>query len=185
MDKGIMQRASEILTAGGHKADLSPQAQAVCQATEERFSGIQEQLAAIMAKLNQSYPTKAMPRPKLEEIKLRGKEIGLPDCECEKFFHYYEMIGWKVNKVPMKLWTSALTGWRNRWQERNGHAADNGMTSAERVQLNQELARAQKRRETIRGAYSGMMEWDEGDRMEYNRLGLRVKELKLKLGITV
>jgi hypothetical protein len=57
------------------------------------------------------------PRPTIEELKLQGAKIGLPDRECEKFMAFYESKGWKVGKSPMKNWRSALAGWRLRWQE--------------------------------------------------------------------
>ncbi len=34
--------------------------------------------------------------------------------EAEKFFNYYESIGWKVGKNPMKKWKSAASGWLSR-----------------------------------------------------------------------
>lgn len=57
-------------------------------------------------------------KPSLEAVKLNGAKIGLPDCECEKFWHYHESKGWKVGNSPMKSWPSAMITWRSNWQER-------------------------------------------------------------------
>jgi hypothetical protein len=57
-------------------------------------------------------------KPSIEEVKLSGHKIGLPEIECEKFFHYYESNGWRVGKVKMASVNGALAGWKIRWQER-------------------------------------------------------------------
>lgn len=54
--------------------------------------------------------------PTIEEVNLAAAKCGLPDCEAEKFFHFYASKGWKVGKAPMKSWSHALAGWRTRWQ---------------------------------------------------------------------
>lgn len=56
-------------------------------------------------------------RPTIEELKLQGAKIGLPDLECEKFLSFYESKGWKVGKNPMVSWTHALSGWKINWQK--------------------------------------------------------------------
>jgi hypothetical protein len=55
-------------------------------------------------------------KPTIEEIKLHGAKIGLPDYECEAFNNYYESNGWKVGKNPMKSWPHALANWKLKYQ---------------------------------------------------------------------
>lgn len=55
--------------------------------------------------------------PTLDEIKVRALEIGLPEREAEKFFHYYESNGWKVGKNRMQSYTHALAYWKLVWQD--------------------------------------------------------------------
>jgi len=57
--------------------------------------------------------------PSLDETKLEGAKIGLPDSECEKFMAYYESNGWKVGRNPMKSWRAAMIHWKSNWIERN------------------------------------------------------------------
>jgi hypothetical protein len=56
----------------------------------------------------------------IEDVKLQGAKIGLPDSECEKFLDYYEANGWRVGKNLMRLWTAALANWKRRWIEFGG-----------------------------------------------------------------
>ena len=56
--------------------------------------------------------------PTLDEVKLQAAKIGLPPREAEKFWYHYDSVGWKVGRVPMKNWLSALVGWKFRWQDR-------------------------------------------------------------------
>jgi hypothetical protein len=69
-------------------------------------------------------------KPTLEEVKLRGSTIALPDSECEKFFDYYESNGWRVGKNPMKVWTAALANWKRKWTP-NGQATSNPVETRE------------------------------------------------------
>lgn len=55
--------------------------------------------------------------PSLEEVKLNGAKIGLPDNECQKFFHYHMSKGWRIGRNPMKSWTAAMLYWRTKWIE--------------------------------------------------------------------
>jgi hypothetical protein len=50
--------------------------------------------------------------PTEAQCKGYAKEIGLPEFEGEKFFHYHESTGWLVGKRPMQKWKSALHTWR-------------------------------------------------------------------------
>lgn len=58
-------------------------------------------------------------KPTLSEIKeycIERKNTVNPD----KFFNYYESIGWKVGKNPMKNWKSAIHTWENSDFANNG-----------------------------------------------------------------
>lgn len=57
--------------------------------------------------------------PSLEEVKLNGAKIGLPDSECVNFHAYYESNGWRVGRNPMKSWNGAMIHWRSNWKARN------------------------------------------------------------------
>lgn len=59
--------------------------------------------------------------PTQEEANLQASKIGLPRSEAEKFIAFYESKGWMVGKSKMRSWVSAMSGWRVRWQERNGN----------------------------------------------------------------
>jgi len=88
---------------------------------------------------NQSEPGKRpsrLARPTIEEVKLQGAKIGLPDSECVRFFDYYESNGWRVGKNPMRKWHNALSGWKHRWRqahavEQNGGRAQVPITQAD------------------------------------------------------
>lgn len=58
--------------------------------------------------------------PTMEEVKLAAAKIGMPDLEAQKFFHYYESVGWRVGKSKMVSFQNALAGWKLRWMERGG-----------------------------------------------------------------
>lgn len=62
--------------------------------------------------------------PSIEEVKLNGAKIGLPESECIKFRAYYESNGWRVGRNPMKSWAASMINWRGNWQERNNARRD-------------------------------------------------------------
>jgi hypothetical protein len=57
--------------------------------------------------------------PSMEQVTLQGAIIGLPDIECEKFFHFYESIGWMVAKNKMKSVEAKLRHWKIKFDEEN------------------------------------------------------------------
>lgn len=59
--------------------------------------------------------------PTLEEVKLQAAKTGLPEREAQKFFNYYESIGWRVGRAGHRMvsFTNALAGWKLNWEERN------------------------------------------------------------------
>lgn len=52
--------------------------------------------------------------PTLEEIVAHCQEKGYVKVNPERFFHYYNSVGWMVNKNKMKCWKSALAQWEAR-----------------------------------------------------------------------
>ena len=76
--------------------------------------------------------------PKREELDLHAAKIGLPAVEVDKFVAFYASKNWMVGKNKMKSWHGAMTGWKLRWDERNGQHASAGQrggmqpTAAER-----------------------------------------------------
>lgn len=51
--------------------------------------------------------------PTLEEIKIYIESEGLPKVG-DAFYYYYQSIGWKVGKNPMKDWRSSLRLWASK-----------------------------------------------------------------------
>ncbi len=66
-------------------------------------------------------------KPTLDEIKEYAKERGY-NLDAEKFFDYYEMVGWVVGKTrkPMKSWKSAVNTWMRREQEEKQQTFNDG-----------------------------------------------------------
>ena len=60
--------------------------------------------------------------PIREELDMHAAKIGLPAVEVDKFVAFYVSKNWMVGKTKMKSWQGAMTGWKLRWEERNGHA---------------------------------------------------------------
>lgn len=48
-------------------------------------------------------------------------KVGNPPNEATKFIAYYESIGWKVGRNPMKNWKSAAAGWAARSNDNAGN----------------------------------------------------------------
>jgi len=63
-------------------------------------------------------PPKGEARPQsVEDVCDYFKHLGLngiSEQEAEKFWAYYQSVGWKVGKNPMKDWKSAAVGWKSR-----------------------------------------------------------------------
>ena len=50
-------------------------------------------------------------KPTLEQLSEYISEKGLIFINAEEFYNYYEAVGWKVNKKPMKDWKGACRYW--------------------------------------------------------------------------
>jgi Helix-turn-helix domain len=61
---------------------------------------------------------KRFTKPTLEEMRKYGEQIGLPGCECEACFDFYESKGWLVGRVPMKDWQAAMRNWKRGYNSK-------------------------------------------------------------------
>lgn len=59
--------------------------------------------------------------PTLDEIKAYIQEKNLLYVSAERFYNYYESIGWKVGKNKMKSWKAAISGWNARETPSTAH----------------------------------------------------------------
>lgn len=64
-------------------------------------------------------------RPKnLEEVMAYGREISLPQSECEAFNDHFMSNGWKVGgKAPMKDWKASLRNWKRNGSRFSGNGS--------------------------------------------------------------
>lgn len=182
----IMQRAADLLKAKGLKSELSSQAQAVIEAIvlESNANGLLVNQALVLRfdrQLNavKQLPDGQMKKPTLEEVTAQGMKIELPSCECERFFDHYESNGWKVNKVPMKLWTAAMANWKRTWLERQTKPL-NGNVQA--IQNRTALNRVEERQKHLRGQFPLT---DENRKTEWNELKIERTRLLTSLGFKV
>lgn len=53
-------------------------------------------------------------KPTVDELTAEALKIGLPVTEVDKFFNYYESIGWKIGRNQMKSWPHTLKNWLAR-----------------------------------------------------------------------
>ena len=56
-------------------------------------------------------------KPTVDEVEAYVRESGYA-VSAERFIAYYDSVGWKVGKNPMKDWKAALRGWAIREQAR-------------------------------------------------------------------
>ena len=56
-------------------------------------------------------------KPTADEVEAYVRESGYA-VSAERFIAYYDSVGWKVGKNPMKDWKAALRGWAIREQAR-------------------------------------------------------------------
>jgi hypothetical protein len=126
--------------------------------------------------------------PSLEEVVFDCSKIGLPSAEGEKFFYFYDAVNWHVGKAKMRVWRSALAGWKLRWQERQSREKVRQETPSANVNIirwQNELERVEKKIESIRASYAAFQTWEQGDRNLVNCLKKRRTELLEKLGMAV
>lgn len=63
--------------------------------------------------------------PTIDMIKAYAMEKGYTGFNAERFYNYYESIGWKVGKNPMKSWKAAVSNWAARDKETTKTASTN------------------------------------------------------------
>ncbi len=85
--------------------------------TDHNFDELIREIEQIKARLSRLESIGTPGRPTIDAVKLYAAKIGLPVEEAISFFHHYEANGWKVGRVPMKSYESALLNWRKNWQE--------------------------------------------------------------------
>ena len=59
-------------------------------------------------------------RPTLPEVEMYVAMMGYEGFNAQHFWSYYESIGWKVGKNPMKDWKAAVRSWRSKDQGKGG-----------------------------------------------------------------
>jgi len=128
--------------------------------------------------------------PSIEEVIEHGATIGLPSIEAEKLWHFYTANGWRVGKNPMKVWKSALAGWKLRWQERGGEtqfvksiakspAPNYAITTLKAKRFEEVKARIK----TIRDGLSGLNTYTPEEREELKQLKAERDLLSAELGL--
>ncbi len=85
--------------------------------TDHNLDELIREIEQIKARLSRLESMGSPGRPTIDAVKLYAAKIGLPVEEAVSFFHHYEANGWKVGRVPMKSYESALLNWRKNWQE--------------------------------------------------------------------
>lgn len=128
--------------------------------------------------------------PSIQEAHLHGIKIDLPEVEVEKFMAYFESNGWKVGKVKMQNWHSAMGGWKFRYNERKVRDKLREQTVSPNVQLIQwrhELDRVEAEMKRTKGAcWTQNNGWDdEESRLRHRDLRTRRDELLKKLNMVV
>lgn len=176
----IIARAACLLSDQGLNPKLSDQAKAVIKAISEQVQNECVLLnQAVTKQINavRETPSGRMKKPTLDEVKLHGAKIGLPENECEKLFDFYEANGWRAGKSPMRLWTAAMANWKRRLEQ-----PQNGAVT---VIMGREYERIIERMKTIKGQYGEAQTWCKDDLAEFAKLKQRRNELRKRLGIVV
>jgi len=62
-------------------------------------------------------------KPTIDELTAEALKIGLSETEVDKFYNYYESVGWKVGRNSMKSWPHSMRGWLSRIESTAGSAA--------------------------------------------------------------
>jgi len=62
-------------------------------------------------------------KPTVDELTAEALKIGLSETEVDKFYNYYESVGWKVGRNSMKSWPHSMRGWLSRIESTAGSAA--------------------------------------------------------------
>jgi hypothetical protein len=57
-------------------------------------------------------------KPTVEQVQEYADNIGFP-LKAQEFVDYYETVGWKVGRNPMKNWQAAVRTWFTKFKDRN------------------------------------------------------------------
>lgn len=129
---------------------------------------------------------KPMRQPTLEECRFHAKEIDLSDVEAQKFYHYFESKGWRVGRDPMRVWRSAMAGWKLRHDEHEQvqrERVDRPSKSVQFIAWQTELQRVEAKMGSIKGSYSEHQGWSVPDKQLFTKLKTRRDELVKNLGM--
>jgi len=80
--------------------------------------------------LNGSKGRKKFTPPSIKEVEARCIEIGLDKREAVKFFNWHDSRGWKVGRMPMVNWKSALNTWKAHHDDRKEQNSTSHTNSA-------------------------------------------------------
>lgn len=64
-------------------------------------------------------------RPTLEDVTAYCEERG-NGVDPQRFISYYDSVGWKVGKTPMKDWRAAVRTWEAKEKKKSGKVYDHG-----------------------------------------------------------
>src|SRR5215471_3458517 len=59
---------------------------------------------------------KAFERPTVEAVRIYAEKMGYSDFDPVAFVSYYESVGWKRGKTPMRNWRAGVVSWVHRNQ---------------------------------------------------------------------
>lgn len=71
--------------------------------------------------------------PSIEEIETYCKENNY-NIDAEYFFNYYESVGWKRGKTPMKSWKGTIANWAKKEKEKDKTPEKRPKTSSEIIE---------------------------------------------------
>jgi len=102
--------------------------------TEERKDG------KTVNKESTAEPRKRFSPPTLEEVTEFCRECG-GAFDPQRFIDYYDSIGWKIGKNPMKDWKATVRGWVRREADERKPTPDNLAAEDKRARLAADTAR--------------------------------------------
>lgn len=91
--------------------------------------------------------------PTLEEVRAYIRERG-SDVDAERFIDYYESVGWKVGRNPMKDWRAAVRTWERR---RSEYGTDNGAGGNQQSRLRSNNVSSTRRDEEVESGFIPMV----------------------------
>lgn len=124
----LTDKARELLKYGQHELlDVSSPNYKKCQmATTKSVEPIPDNIPdidQINTPLSKERPPEGDPTPKRERKRFTPPKLEEVEAYCRerkncidasKFIDYYESVGWKVGKQPMKDWKAAVRTWERR-----------------------------------------------------------------------